>query len=627
MKRQIMLGILLCLGVDQLVGMEPEKKRKAPPIEEEAPPIKKPKVEEPLITAMLADDQTMHLTQEQFNRLKAISVTVATTMKDAPELPLQQISRKDFFLILNYSPVIEKLQNLRESPTDLGKPYYERFRIKQEYEQAFNQFVANLQNHSDIDLYHLILTSYYLNIELLCKASIKKFAWRAFSSEHLNQLVNQEQFKQYYQLYKQLDLLPELSRALVREIKHHYPDLWYKFIMLHIKRRSKSFPKKILNQQDEVAAVVFSPDSRFIATGFPYSTKIWDIQTGQLLYHLEGPEEEDFILTPLWSPNSRFIATGTVNGFTIIWDADTGGLVYQEEEEENGEPVYSISWSPDSRFLAVGSEDGIIKIVDVQTRSLVHNFELKKDPGPALTVSWSLDGKYLAAGYGELIVVVWDMQTGHPVRTFPLSPGTYVIENISWSPNSRFLAIRHGDLVIVWDIQTNQIATQRPAKGFAWSPDAKFLATRFGKRAAILDIQTWQPIKHHAERASINDIAWSPESFLAMGSENGTVALWKAQTKKVLQFKEHQAPISSVSWSSDSYYLATGSEDKTAIIWEIISPQFMQAVYNLSLKQAQLVAALMAGIIPSNIPLSPHLKEVYDSLPEAIKSLIVIPEG
>ncbi|CAN5529800.1 hypothetical protein BH11PLA2_BH11PLA2_50310 [soil metagenome] len=105
-----------------------------------------------------------------------------------------------------------------------------------------------------------------------------------------------------------------------------------------------------------VARLTLAPDGRYIATLSPTerSVQVWDLTTGQRV-GLPLPHRTD-VTAILFSPDSRFLATGTVNGIVMVWDVATGLAI--TPPLGRGSHVSELQYSHDGRKLLARNFDG-----------------------------------------------------------------------------------------------------------------------------------------------------------------------------------------------------------------------------------------------------------------------------
>lgn len=183
--------------------------------------------------------------------------------------------------------------------------------------------------------------------------------------------------------------------------------------MIYIFQISSNEPNSCIQSfsghQDEVNAVSWSPGGVYLASCSDDSTaKIWTVENG-LKHDLRGHSKEIFTLR--WTPTgpnsvnpdqSLKLCTASFDGSVKIWNGETGDLIYNLTKQAT--PVYSLAPSPNGKWLISGSSGGNVAIWSLETGQFVKEVQ---GSGDTFDVSWSYDGSLLSFCFssGTLLVL------------------------------------------------------------------------------------------------------------------------------------------------------------------------------------------------------------------------------
>ena len=228
---------------------------------------------------------------------------------------------------------------------------------------------------------------------------------------------------------------------------------------------------------------------------------------------------------------------------------------------------------------------------------------LRGHSAPIAKIAFSSSGKSLVSGDEDGNVYFWDPVTGKQAQVLPQQDGA--ITDLIYTPDDEQVIISNRESLCWWDIASGEIVheIERGYSAIALSQDGKLLAGgarmdfKHGRLIwglEIIDVETDSIIQHCLGHDNeISTIAFSNDSRQILsaagsitqisiaGAEDADsepvlipgdheVAMWSIKTgERVGRIFGHADKIRSMSLSADGLYLATGSDDGTANLWNL----------------------------------------------------------
>ncbi len=227
-----------------------------------------------------------------------------------------------------------------------------------------------------------------------------------------------------------LTLSPDGETLAARDFKRNLK-LWTVStgeVLLTIRNQDRSYGGMLF---------LFSPDSKALASVSNGRITLWDIETGKAIQSLS--EQEDSISSLVFSPDSRLLASGSFDTTVKLWDVQTGKQLISLNGHSGF--IQSLAFAPDGKTLASGSNDATIRLWDLATGKVLRILLGHKDEVESL--SFSAEGNILASGSNDGTAKIWEVATGKELRSYEFDSPDLIRELLPKVPT--FFQPRHGE--------------------------------------------------------------------------------------------------------------------------------------------------------------------------------------
>jgi WD40 repeat protein len=326
--------------------------------------------------------------------------------------------------------------------------------------------------------------------------------------------------------------------------------------------------------KNRVHRVVFSRDGALLlSASWDQTARLWEVDTGHLRAVLQGHRGR--VTDAVFHPKKAQVVTRSDDQTLRLWDIQTGELLVVLGGTSALALERCLAFSPDGTRLACAADGKMVRLWDLEL--VERNGVLRGHTSYVYDAAFSPDGTQVASAAWDGTVRLWDTATQK--QTALLKHDEQVVSSVAFSPDGKQLISVTRARVYLWDLA----AADRPKRvwpvslsGFeetraAFHPAGLLVAVGSGKASArVWDASSGQAVAEWGGGEKSSDVAFSPDGTrLVSAEQSGTVRLWDAATgQQAGLLPGHTGFVWSVRFSADGSLLASAGEDCTVCLWD-----------------------------------------------------------
>ena len=299
----------------------------------------------------------------------------------------------------------------------------------------------------------------------------------------------------------------------------------------------------------------------------------------------------------VFSPNGAILASAGEDKTIVLLDTTNYQPIGQPLQGHTDD-ITQLAFSLDGSILASASKDQSIILWDVASQRQIGQ-PLIGHNDSVTAIAFSVDGKILASGSADQTIILWDTQSQLPINQRLIGHEDRVT-SVAFSPDGSTLASASGNgKIILWDTQTYSpfvLDAKTHVYDLAFKPHSNILASaacnKYGDngfcnqgRITLWDVASRQPVQTLVgHRDYVSRVAFSPDGkILASGSWDRTILLWDAESNQPLgtPLWGHTSSVNSLAFSPDGKVFASGGGDNAVILWDVKPRQPIGQQYEL----------------------------------------------
>ncbi|CAF1321569.1 unnamed protein product [Didymodactylos carnosus] len=283
----------------------------------------------------------------------------------------------------------------------------------------------------------------------------------------------------------------------------------------------------------------------------------------------------------------NYLASVSTDGTCLIWDCKSGSVI-KNIQHESQSPIRVCQFSSDGLLLATAGDDELINLWDIENDKTCSMKPLKTFTGHSATIvtlKFIFNNQYLISGsfYGD--IKLWMVNTSykaalhfereaHDLGVTCLDTKYNFVEKIETSSielSKHDKTTKNDGKTILDDELMNQDQQYRTDEYELIASGGNDNNVKLWQ-ATTSSLKYMRTLSRHA--CAVMCVAYSPiesSHLLASGSGDKTIIIWDYISGQLLtQFEAHERYVTTCSFSFNGKLLASGSNDRLVKLWTII---------------------------------------------------------
>lgn len=333
-------------------------------------------------------------------------------------------------------------------------------------------------------------------------------------------------------------------------------------------QRLPSF-KGCVKQGAEVLALAWSPDGERLATsGLDKSVRIWSVTQKEELLQATLDQQAVGLV---WSKDATHLLLRDEQGVMVRLRIDSGQSVAAQSTESS---LFAAALDPAGEYVAFMDQGETLRL-----RRLEDNADVLQGKEMRALVRFSTGSRSLAALDASGQVRVWDMATRQMVVATKLVGASARVSLLAISPDGRLVAIAQegAKTAQIWEVssarQLSELSYESAFTGLEFVSASTVVTLSEDKTLRLWEATTGKGglrMSHKADAGAMSMFVSPDGQWVATLSAGENLAhLWSVRTGEEFARLPHTGNVNAVAWSPREGWVATGSADGTACMWQL----------------------------------------------------------